>query len=238
MVSEIQSQSDETLDYEEAQNWAVKLFGPINIFQIWIPQLGFMRALRIGDSLTMTRDCQPRFGLSLGHSVIIEADWVEFALPRELPADVTVQYPLIGQWDAYGIKTQIFKGGQSAEILLDEELVRTFLIDNAPNSSTLRGDQEIIFWAGIRNHEGELASLACITLWESGARMLSSVATRIDLRGQGFAQKLIREILSLAAERGVGQVGLAVEAHNLAAIKVYENIGFTSLGKFNSFRKN
>ena len=79
--------------------------------------------------------------------------------------------------------------------------------------------------------------MACLTQWESGEKMISSVATAVHLRGEGYAQRLVAGVVRNAFDLGIERVGLAVMSENLTARKVYEKVGFTLMGDFNYFER-
>jgi GNAT superfamily N-acetyltransferase len=55
---------------------------------------------------------------------------------------------------------------------------------------------------------------------------LYNLVTRSDVRGKGYATKLIRKLLSWAANKEVGYAYLHVETNNLPAIELYQKLGF------------
>jgi GNAT superfamily N-acetyltransferase len=120
----------------------------------------------------------------------------------------------------------------SVEELIDTTGVEELLKVHAPDSSTYPGHPEVIFWAGIRSDNGELLAVATVVRWESGAKMISSVATRQDVRGQGLAQKLIKGIVKMSHDRGIDRLNLAVFTENLPARALYEKVGFICKGDF------
>ena len=89
----------------------------------------------------------------------------------------------------------------------------------------------------MRNGQGEIAAIAAITEWESGEKMLSSVATHVEMRGQGFAQRVCAGVVGLAYDRGIERIHLVVLSENTPAIRAYSKIGFEVIGKFASFSK-
>ena len=93
------------------------------------------------------------------------------------------------------------------------------------------------FWAGIKR-AGELLAVGCLAKWESGSFIISSIATKDSERGKGFGQQITEGIVAFAAELGIPEVFLAVNAKNEVAARVYERIGFISLGQFNTFEKS
>ena len=231
----------ETLDFERAQEWAKEIFGSPNLFQIWMPAKGFVKAVRAGDSLAFTRGVDEPYGLGLGSEVEIDPLWQNFSIPRAIPKELTAEFVLSGQWDSYVIETDQVPVGSLDPyqyLHLDDNLeILKFLEKHAPESSTKPGHPEIFFWGGLRGESGELLAVAALTQWESGGHVLSSVGVHEEHRGRGLAQLLTKAIVSEAAQRSIPLVALGVAGKNSAAIAVYEKVGFACMGRFNYFER-
>ena len=65
--------------------------------------------------------------------------------------------------------------------------------------------------------------------------LFRSIATKANLRGQGLGSRITKFIVANAKAHGIKRVSLAVNAKNIVAAKLYEKIGFKSLGSFNTF---
>ena len=224
----------ETKSYEEAISWALEL-GSIGIVaQVWIPKSGFLYALKNTDgSVSFCRDGSPNFGLGLGTDPIIDPKWERFALPKSFPKEKTSQFKLVNRWNPYTIDTDSFKDLSVAEEI-SVQGVKEFLEENAPESSVYPGNPETIFWGGIKE-SSQLVAVGCLGKWESGEFVISSIATKANLRGQGLGSRITKFIVANAKAHGIKRVSLAVNAKNLIAAKLYEKIGFKSLGSFNTF---
>jgi len=231
----------ETSDFAEAQGWASELFGTPNIFHIWFPSTGFVKASRSASSLAFTRSDKELYGLGLGDSVRIDSDWHTFSIPRSLPKEMTAGFVLAGQWDAYAINTQAVSdpnaGAKGYEHLMDNEEIQNFLDIHAPESSTKPGNPEILFWGGLREESGQLLAVAALTRWESGGHVLSSVGVHQDRRGKGLAQLITQSIVYESAQRGISTLALGVAGKNEPAKAAYEKVGFACMGKFNYFER-
>ncbi len=220
-------------DYQEAANWASEFGEAGKVLIAWIPESDFKFATKNEDgSIAFTRG---DFGLGIGENPIIEKEWIHFALPVSLPKELTKYFTLIGRWNPFYINTSEIRESLGVE-KVDDIGIKEFLDENAPQSSTYPGNSEIQFWAGIKV-KNELISTGCLAKWESGKYILSSIATKESERGKGFGEKLTRGLVALAGQEGVDEVYLAVSAKNPGAQRVYEKIGFRSLGKFHTYER-
>lgn len=59
---------------------------------------------------------------------------------------------------------------------------------------------------------------------------ITNVAVRQDLRGQGIARKLLRELFRIGTAQGAFAYTLEVRVSNAPAIHLYETLGFESVG--------
>ena len=104
-------------------------------------------------------------------------------------------------------------------------------------SSVYPGNDETVFWAGLLVNN-ELVAVGALSKWESGKFIISSIATKVTERNKGYGQLITEGIIALANKRGIGMVRLAVNAKNEVAMRLYEKIGFESMGSFNTFERN
>ena len=223
-----------TSNYEEAISWSKELGIVGKVAAAWIPSVGFEFATKNSDgSISLTRD---GFGLGLGPNPIIEPSWSRFAISKSVPKELTRDYLLVNRWNPYFIETKNISSTSAAE-KFDEVGIKEFLDENAPNSSTYPGNDEVQFWAGIKV-AGELVAVGCLAKWESGSYIISSIATKVSERGKGYGRQITQAIVAFAAQMGIAEVFLAVNAKNEIAARVYEGIGFISLGQFNTFEKS
>ena len=241
MSQEKHLQFEKTQDHATAMKWADEIMGSPNIAHPWIPQDRFIEAIRSGQNLSLTRRDKGIFGIGFGPDPIINPEWTHFSLDKRVPKERTLDFTLSGRWTGYSIETNKCAADETVEELSNEQALAenlgAFLTEHAPDSSTLPGNPEVIFWGIIRDGAGELAALAAIVQWESGAKMVSSVATRTDMRGQGLAQRLMRGVVRMSFDRGIERLNLAVFTQNLPARAVYERVGFTHMGDFNYFER-
>ena len=227
---------DRTSSFSEAMEWALSICGELNVPRVWIPEKAFVEALRDGSSISFTRKSEDGlFGLAIGSNPVVLPEWNEFALPQGVDHSLAGGATFHDDWETHAIATR----SQSYEIefIEEDDVIEEFLATHAPNSSARPGNPEVQFWGCVRNDRGELAAIAAITEWESEEKMLSSVATHTDMRGKGYAQRLCSGLVGLAFDRGIDRINLVALSSNVAALKVYEKIGFTCIGKFSSYSR-
>lgn len=63
-----------------------------------------------------------------------------------------------------------------------------------------------------------------------GEGNIDNVVVAKEFRGQGIAQKLMKELITLGESEGVEAFTLEVRVSNQAAIRVYEKVGFVFEG--------
>ena len=189
------------------------------------------------------------YGLAFGEAIEIDPEWTEFSLPRAIPKELTQSFTLDGQWDAYFISASSFTPAKlehtftvtlndvEGEQNFNEGGITAFLKEHAPQLSTWPGSDEVLSWVTLRNSDGAIVGVAAITEWESGGKLLSSVAVHSGMRGKGIGEILVKASVERAAELGIDHLLLAVERANLGAIRLYEKVGFTLLGRFNHFSR-
>jgi len=220
--------------YDEAITASSKLGAQGLVPTVWIPKSGFEYALLNTDgSVSFTRD---GFGLGVGPDPIIDPTWQRFALPKTLAKEKTLDFKLVNRWNPYQIQTLNFTDTKGVSEI-GEAGIKEFLDANAPESSVYPGNPETVFWAGLIVNN-ELVAVGALSKWESGKFVISSIATKITERNKGYGQIITEGIIALANQRGIGMVRLAVNAKNEVAMRVYEKIGFESMGSFNTFERN
>lgn len=64
---------------------------------------------------------------------------------------------------------------------------------------------------------------------------LERVAVRADQQGQGLGRRLTETLVGLAVAAGVEQLTLDLRADNLAALSLYESVGFHVYGRLREF---
>ena len=64
----------------------------------------------------------------------------------------------------------------------------------------------------------------------AGEAHIINLCVRETMRGRGIGRTLLRQLLDLAAEAGVEDAFLEVRPSNLAAIRLYQSLGFVQVG--------
>ena len=216
------------MKYKELLDCASKLGISNKLITIWIPEDKYVDAHFSGDSLSITRESDPFYGMAFGPSPLIDSRWTHFSCTRSTPKAITENVPLSGQWDAYGIETESFE--VKYKVLNDFAEIDSFIEAHAPQSSIRADDKEVVAWIGI-----EKVALGAICKWESGAHVLSAIAVAEDKRGKGYGKSVTKALIDYAFKNGIDYLALGVWAKNDAAIATYKSIGFELLGQFNSF---
>jgi [ribosomal protein S18]-alanine N-acetyltransferase len=76
---------------------------------------------------------------------------------------------------------------------------------------------------------GQIIGYAVMSLGAGEAHILN-VCVRDEFRGVGFGRRLLEHLLERAAAAGVGEAYLEVRPSNLAAIRLYQHLGFEQIG--------
>jgi len=71
-----------------------------------------------------------------------------------------------------------------------------------------------------------------------GEGEITNVAVDFNYRGQGIAKRLLPELLSCGMRMGIKDFTLEVRAGNVAAIRLYESLGFRQEGRRKNFYEN
>ena len=133
------------------------------------------------------------------------------------------------EWNFFSIDSSITPKQPLKHLVVElnsDEEINSFIDNYAPDSSTRPGDQEVLFWEGIRNPQGDLLSIGASVRWKSGPTMLVSIATAPSERGKSMAQEVTASLVKRLFDLGSPVVGLGVWAANAAAIRAYERVGF------------
>jgi ribosomal protein S18 acetylase RimI-like enzyme len=87
------------------------------------------------------------------------------------------------------------------------------------------------FFGGFR--DGQIISTAACVI-AHGCAVVECVTTRADARRQGAAVEVLTTLESWAAQQGAETIGLQVVATNVAAVTLYQRLGFIA-GATNRF---
>lgn len=180
---------------------------------------------------------------SAAASVVPEAsadhpEGLRASLPRGgyayLPDDVTATH--VGDWDWFCTATA--PAPQPGESLVswltasDDEEIRALLREVSPGASTWPGDARGRRWAGLRTSEGRLAAVLADTSQVPGIGHLSSVATALDARGNGYGSALTAWTTRQFLAEGADLVTLGMYAENDTARRLYERLGYRCAHQF------
>ena len=207
----------------------------LETFETYAPAHRFIEAVVTETNLSFSVKDEDGsiFAMALGENpVLLQADRI--ATSRGVIMDKAL-YKHRADWDFYSIDTDQFKEYECATESKDDVAIKRLLEEHAPNSSVWPGNEEVIFWGELREGS-ELVAAGTLVKWRTGEVMFASIATHADFRGRGLAQTLVKQMLSSAANKGIGHVGLGVFAGNIAAKKAYEKVGFKLIGEFSSYQ--
>jgi ribosomal protein S18 acetylase RimI-like enzyme len=90
-------------------------------------------------------------------------------------------------------------------------------------------------WFGVRDDDGLLVSLAALITLD-GVGYLDNVATFPQARGRGLATALAVRAIAQARADGAQHVCLFADPNDVAAMKMYERIGFREVGRLAATR--
>lgn len=223
-----------TESLSEAKSWAEEILGSKNSAKYFMAQENFVVAYKDLKSFSFVIQGESIYGQLYGPNAYFDERCQSIALAdsaNEIFGDFkrggTSQF-----WEALTLDN-----GSKIELLQDATEINEILDEHAPDSSVRPGDPEEIFWGGIRNEEGELASLAALVKWQSGLHVMVSVVTRIQDRGRGLATLLSAGMVSQSNVFGIKEIGLGVRDGNFSAIRVYQKTGFKRLANFTRYSR-
>jgi GNAT superfamily N-acetyltransferase len=153
----------------------------------------------------------------------------------ELIERVVADMPSLGLVERFGwMQVAAMPAGSAASepgrpswLAPHEQFEVTALLDEAfPSSYARPGRPEDSRWAGIRDSDGRLVSVAADAWSSARVGLLAGVATRPSARGAGLAAATCRFVVSALLETRE-RVGLMVDDWNTSAIATYTRLGFT-----------
>jgi ribosomal protein S18 acetylase RimI-like enzyme len=158
-----------------------------------------------------------------GHLMVLaNPDAAPPIAPAELPPGVTVDLihatpdPGPAARDAAGVLAEAFDAEPGRVHDLAADLARS-LSDGRVSLAIVRVD-------------GEPAAVAKATTFD-GATYLSSVGTRIGLRGRHLGELATRAAIAHGRTAGATRAYLGVFSGNAPALRLYERLGFASIGE-------
>jgi ribosomal protein S18 acetylase RimI-like enzyme len=223
-----------TFDSATARRWSIEMFGEGNPFPFFIAPHRFGAAERTKDSLAITLTGSHCFGMGMGPQPPLNPMWTRCSIDRSPFAQRLGALVADDSWDFYSVDTATLSDGPEVRVVRDDAAVTEFLRRHAPDSSVWPGNKEVVAWC-VCSDDGEWAAVGALVRWESAQHVLASVATNAQMRGRGFAQRLVRGVLGLARERGIDWVGLGVSHANIPAQRVYGNVGFELRANFTNY---
>ena len=227
--------STSTVDLEVARGWVLELFGEFNPAPFFFSPVRFERCERTGDSLSLTLSGEHCYGLGFGPVPPVNPTWTRCSIDKSTYGDECGALVATERWDFYSIDTAQCENEGQLAIVDDSDVIRQILTTNAPQSKVWPGNPEIVDWYGVRDAHGEWASIAALVRWESGRHVLSSVVTVAQVRGQGFARRLVRGIGGEMQRQGFRWLGLGVTHDNTSAQRTYEGAGFQRCADFTAY---
>jgi ribosomal-protein-alanine N-acetyltransferase len=81
----------------------------------------------------------------------------------------------------------------------------------------------------VAEHDGAVVGYVCLAVLFEESQILD-IAVAPDQRGSGLARLLMEHAISLALEKGAEVMALEVRETNVAAIALYEKLGFKRVG--------
>ena len=86
----------------------------------------------------------------------------------------------------------------------------------------------------VLRRDDEVVGYACV--WRIGDELkINNVAVRSDLRSRGVGRWIVGRLLAEATELGCRVATLEVRPSNIAAIRLYEGLGFAEVGRRNLY---
>src|ERR1019366_178646 len=223
---------ESTEELKTARQWAADLLAEKNAAKFYISEENFVRAYKQNGAFSFVVKGEPFYGQLYGEGGYFDERCTNVAAAGFKPDSIGALRQGVGfqVWEAMTTDS-----AARIELLTNADEINLILNEHAPDSSVRPGDSEEIFWGGVRNEVGELAALAALVKWQSGFHVLSSVVTRAQDRGKGYATKLSKAMAAHAHSLGIKEIGLGVRSENLAAQRAYEKAGFKKLADFTHY---
>ena len=226
---------ESTQDLQLARLWANEFLGEKNVAKYHLNPVTFVEAHKGTDGFSFLVKDDPFYAQLYGVNPFLDRRATEFAhdSTREMHFENFIVRG--GGYEFWELETE--NSYSAIELLHDASEILDFIENHAPDSSVRPGNDEVIFWGGLRNSNGELVACAVVVKWQSGFHVVSSVATRTQARGQGLGTALTIGIASHARELGIPLLGLGVRRDNYTAQRVYEKAGYKRIGTFTNYSR-
>ncbi len=218
-----------------------------------IPDDGHAACWAVGSSVAVVHRRAPRPMLPSPWAVLLgrpaELRPLVDALPGLIggpPAGVTMSadaYELIphdwalaarGHWD-YMVTSTVpaVPRGVEIEEIDDIDVINAVLDADNADAHARPGDPDVQCWLGI----GEGSAMACVgalVLTHNGGGHLRAITTLRQARGRGHGSALSAALTRRGLERLSPEVTLGVYSDNVAAIRLYERLGYRLVHHFTS----
>ncbi len=225
---------ERTNDPVVALEWAFDLLGAGSAAAFLLAPQRFVHAERTDDSLSVTLNGEGHFGAAFGPHPPVSPVWDTCVVSASTFGDSLGDLVLRDRWDFFSREVGV-ADGPDLELVADHREIAALLTAAAPHSRVWPENPEVVAWYGIRDGLG-LASVAAMVKWESGYHVVSSVATRADVRGRGLSTRVMNAVVSSASRRRIPWLGLGVAHDNSVAQRIYERTGFTRRAEFSVYR--
>lgn len=217
-------------DFEEVKSEYLKFYPASPFFETWVPREKFLSAEIDGHgNISIGREDDGIYGIAVGPAPVIPGDWKNFSIESRGISSLPDGFKAVVEWDCHWAPTKA--GDEVAAQQSTDNDIAAFLKVDAPDSSVFPGNDEILQWVEIYAGE-ELAAVAALCRWESGRVVISSVATRSDLRGRGLGKQLMEKCLIAGHQLGEKYLSLGVRHENESAQRLYRATGFTLMHNF------
>lgn len=128
----------------------------------------------------------------------------------------------------------MFEIGPLSETDLDEVVEIEKLCFGTPWSRALFSEElkqtEICFWTKGTTMTGNPRVAGYMGFWKAvDEAHITNIAVRPEFRRQGLARRLVRAVLKQAAELHCVRATLEVRPSNVAALHLYESLGFSGV---------
>jgi ribosomal protein S18 acetylase RimI-like enzyme len=138
------------------------------------------------------------------------------------------------QEDAAGLITAAYQGHVDSHI---NDQYRTLagarrFVQNVvqyPGCGTFQGEASLLAW---RRDTGRLCGMVLASTVASGTGHITQVCVSPEVRGHGVGYELMAHALRALAAHGCRKVSLTVTSSNRGAIRLYEQMGFTTRRTF------
>ena len=225
---------ESTEDLWLARKWAEDLLGARNSAKYYMADENFIIAYRQSQSFSFLTQGDYIYSQLYGPDAYFD-DRSDYVSVCDDEVDLSSQINRGRGFQFWEITTS--SNNAEIEILENMDEVDALITQHAPDSSVRPGDQETVFWGGLRDERNSLVAAAVLVRWQSGFHVMASVVTHADHRGKGYATMLSKAMSNHAFSLGIASVGLCVRDTNYAAQCAYQIAGFKKLSDFTNYSR-